>query len=58
MQAPGLTVQACYILFYLNSDYADDDHRISLMPLPNFPECQNNYINASYIDVCKHINIL
>ena len=34
-------------------DYLDDDHRISLVPLPNFPECQNNYINASYIDVCK-----
>ena len=36
-------------------DYLDDDHRISLVPLPNFPECQNDYINASYIDVCKFI---
>ena len=34
-------------------DYLDDDHRISLVPLSNFPECQNDYINASYIDVCK-----
>ena len=31
--------------------FLDDDHRILLVPLPNFSECQNTYINASYVDV-------
>ena len=29
----------------------DDDCRISLEKIPNFPACQHDYINASYVDV-------
>ena len=29
----------------------DDHNRVLLNPLPNCPDCQHDYINASYIDV-------
>ena len=29
----------------------DDDNRIILTPLTGRPDCQNGYINASYIEV-------
>ena len=45
------TLAIAIVLYALKLHYSDDDHRISLVPLPNIPECQNNYINASYIDV-------
>lgn len=33
-------------------DYSlDDDNRVILDPLENEPECQHDYINASYIKV-------
>ena len=38
-------------------NHADDDHRISLVPLTNFPEYQNDYINASYVDVSTALMI-
>ena len=31
----------------------DDDNRIVLQPIKGRPECQREYINASYINVCK-----
>ena len=55
-------ITACRVHFVLyvccvsDSDYLDDDYHISLVPLQNFPECQNDYINASYIDACKSFN--
>ena len=30
---------------------ADDDNRIALKPLPEFEDCQGDYINACYVDV-------
>ena len=30
----------------------DDDNRIILKSLTGRPDCQNDYINASYIEVC------
>ena len=29
----------------------DDDNRIVLQPIDGHPDCQHEYINASYIDV-------
>ena len=29
----------------------DDDNRIVLQPIDGHPDCQHDYINASYIDV-------
>ena len=29
----------------------DDDHRVVLRPLEGHKDCQNDYINASYVDV-------
>ena len=29
----------------------DDDNRIILKPLPEFEDCQGDYINACYVDV-------
>ena len=39
------------IMYIMHTNSLDDDHLISLVPIPNIPECQNDYINASYIDV-------
>lgn len=30
---------------------ADDENRVTLTPIPGYSDCQNDYINASYIDV-------
>ena len=37
---------------------ADDDHRAILKPLPGHPDCQSDYINASYVDVSKTPSII
>ena len=29
----------------------DDDNRVVLQPITGFPDCQGDYINASYIKV-------
>ena len=34
----------------------DDSHRIKLKPIPGSEECQDDFINASYVDVCSFIN--
>ena len=32
---------------------ADDDRRVKLRPLAGHPDCQGDYINASYVDVSE-----
>ena len=32
--------------------YLDDDNRIVLQSISGHPDCQRDYINASYIHVC------
>ena len=34
--------------------YTDDDNRIVLQPLSGSSDCQTDYINASYVDVCNY----
>ena len=29
----------------------DDDNRVLLEPIGDYPDCQNEYINACYVDV-------
>ena len=38
-------------LYNLMRVYLVDDNRISLQPLTKRPDCQRDFINASYIDV-------
>ena len=41
-------------LYFMTSFYnslIDDDNRIILNPIPGQQDCQNDYINASYLDV-------
>ena len=42
----GKTVYVFHFPFIL-----DDDNRIVLQPIDGHPDCQHDYINASYIDV-------
>ena len=35
--------------------HTDDDHQVLLQPLGTHDDCQTDYINASYIDVCQYI---
>lgn len=34
-----------------NNYYSDDENRVSLKAISKKDDCQNDYINASYIDV-------
>ena len=36
----------------------DDDNRIILTPLTDRPDCQNGYINASYIEVSFIVQLI
>ena len=36
---------------YFSVFILDDDNRIVLQPIDGHPDCQHDYINASYIDV-------
>ena len=40
---------------YVSICILDDDHRVKLRPLPDHQDCQTDYINASYVDVCELI---
>ena len=40
---------------YVSICVLDDDHRVKLRPLPDHQDCQTDYINASYVDVCELI---
>ena len=42
---PGLV---CHILCV-----TDDDHRVKLKPLAGHPDHHGDYVNASYVDVCR-----
>ena len=46
-----------YCYFILLFFVPDDDHRIPLVPLADIPDCQNDYINASYINVSTLLHI-
>ena len=37
--------------------YTDDDNRITLRPMSGHEDCQNEYINACYIEVSKYYDI-
>ena len=39
-----------------SSPCSDDDNRITLEPLPDTPDCQEDYINACYVDVSNVLN--
>lgn len=42
---------------HINYYCADDINCIDLSPIPECPDCQNTYINASYMDVSQYITI-
>ena len=43
------------LLTTFHKRYTDDDNRIVLQPLSGSSDCQKDYINASYVDVCAFI---
>ena len=43
-----------FLLPYFIKCYSDDDNRIVLQPLSGCSDCQKDYINASFVDVCIH----
>ena len=50
-----LHLLCCFSLLYICCCYffTDDDNRIMLKPIPGHQDCQNDYINACYIDVSE-----
>lgn len=40
-----------FVLCGISYTCADDENRVTLTPIPGYSDCQNDYINASYIDV-------
>ena len=51
--APCMLSLLYVLLISYCSIAVDDDNRILLQPL-DYEDCDNGYINASYIDVCKN----
>ena len=35
----------------------DDDNKIPLQPIPDTPDCQEDYINACYVDVSLTLSL-
>ena len=47
-----LSLPSFFLLHFIKCYCTDDDNRIVLQSLSGCSDCQKDYINASYVDVC------